>query len=99
MKNCLVSSFKNEFGLDLRDKIQQNFSDILNDIMIFYTKKLDMLNIKLQQHFRQKVEKDNFELAQVFRHSNLFLFCNPEGFAGLQIARPLPQFHPDFFKY
>ena len=65
--NFLISwiSFRNEFGLDIPDKIQQNFSDILNDIMMFYTKKLDMLNIKLHQHSRLQAEKVNFELAQV----------------------------------
>ena len=63
---CLcVCNLSNEFGLDVRDPVQQNFSEILKDITMFYTKKLDMLNIKLEHHQRTKMDPEHHELVHV----------------------------------
>ncbi len=59
--------FSNEFGLDVRDRVQQNFSEILKDITMYYTKKLDMLNIKLEHHQRTKMDEEHHELVHVSR--------------------------------
>ena len=65
--NHLFMIFSNEFGLDVRDRVQQNFSEILKDITMYYTKKLDMLNIKLEHHQRTKMDEEHHELVQVSR--------------------------------
>jgi hypothetical protein len=59
--------FSNELGLDVRDRVQQNFSEILKDITMYYTKKLDMLNIKLEHHQRTKMDEEHHELVHVRR--------------------------------
>ena len=68
--HLVFTGFRNEFGLDVRDPVQQNFSEILKDITMFYTKKLDMLNIKLEHHQRTKMDPEHHELVQVIKKRN-----------------------------
>ncbi len=62
--------------MDVRDRVQQNFSEILKDITIYYTKKLDMLNIKLEHHQRTRLDSEHHELVHVRRrHLNNTRHC------------------------
>jgi hypothetical protein len=69
--------FRNEFGLDVRDPVQQNFSEILKDITMYYTKKLDMLHIKLEHHQRTKQDPEHHELVHVRQLTDIWPHCLP----------------------
>ncbi len=47
----------------MSDPITDQFSAILQDITVYYTKKLDMFRIKLEHHYRNRPDQGHYELA------------------------------------
>lgn len=49
--------------LDSKNPVARQFATILQDITVYYTKKLDMLRIKMEHHSREKPDKAHHDLA------------------------------------
>ena len=47
----------------MNDAITDQFSSILQDVTVYYTKKLDMYRIKMEHHQRTRPDKGHYELA------------------------------------
>lgn len=50
---------------DLNDAITDQFDAILQDVTVYYSKKLDMYRIKMEHHQRTRPDKHHYELAFV----------------------------------
>ena len=45
--------------------IETQFTSILQDITVYYTKKLDMYRIKMEHHQRTRPDRQHYELASI----------------------------------
>ena len=59
--SCFLRSSDEEKHLS--DAITDQFGTILQDVTVYYTKKLDMYRIKMEHHQRTRPDKHHYELA------------------------------------
>ena len=61
----MFSRSSDEDEKSLNDAITDQFQVILQDVTVYYTKKLDMYRIKMEHHQRTRPDKRHYEVAFV----------------------------------
>ena len=57
--------FENTFRDETNDMIETQFTGIMQDVTVYYTKKLDMYRIKMEHHQRTRPDRQHYELASI----------------------------------
>ena len=56
-------SYESDEERNINDAITDQFRAILQDVTVYYTKKLDMYRIKMEHHQRTRPDNGHYELA------------------------------------